>query len=82
MELKTDPLLTQYGVMVVDEAHERSLNIDFILGMLKGIIQQRPSFRVIISSATINTKKFSEFFDSCRSSPSPPGIPVQVISRT
>lgn len=65
MELKTDPLLTQYGVMVVDEAHERSLNIDFILGMLKGIIQQRPSFRVIISSATINTKKFSEFFDSC-----------------
>ncbi len=65
MELKTDPLLKNYSVILVDEAHERSLNIDFILGMLKQVIQQRPDFKVIISSATINTKKFSHFFDDC-----------------
>ncbi|MCH3916175.1 MAG: ATP-dependent RNA helicase [Spirochaetia bacterium] len=63
MELKADPLLNQYSVMLIDEAHERSLNIDFILGMLKQVLQYRPDFRVIVSSATINTKKFSDFFD-------------------
>jgi HrpA-like RNA helicase len=65
MELKTDPLLKNYSVILVDEAHERSLNIDFILGMLKQVMAQRPEFKVIISSATINTKKFSAFFDDC-----------------
>ncbi len=63
MELKADPLLTSYSVMLIDEAHERSLNIDFILGLLKHIVAQRPEFKVIISSATINTKVFSRFFD-------------------
>ncbi len=65
MELKADPLLSNYSVMLVDEAHERSLNIDFIIGMLKEVLKSRPDFKVIISSATINTKKFSAFFDSC-----------------
>lgn len=65
MELKADPLLNQYSVILVDEAHERSLNIDFIIGMLKQVIKQRPDFKVIISSATINTKRFSSFFDDC-----------------
>lgn len=64
MELKADPLLSNYGVMLVDEAHERSLNIDFILGLLKDVISRRPEFKVIISSATINTKVFSEFFNN------------------
>lgn len=83
MELKTDPTLSKYSVMMVDEAHERSLNIDFILGMLKGILQTRPQFRVIISSATINTKKFSEFFDDCPIiSIKSHVFPVQVIYRT
>lgn len=63
MELKADPLLSAYSVMLIDEAHERSLNIDFILGLLKHIIVERPEFKVIISSATINTKVFSRFFD-------------------
>ncbi len=63
MELKADPLLSSYSVMLIDEAHERSLNIDFILGLLKNIIAERPEFKVIISSATINTKVFSRFFD-------------------
>ena len=65
MELKNDPMLEQYSVILVDEAHERSLNIDFILGLLKRIIAQRPEFKVIISSATINTRVFSRFFDNC-----------------
>lgn len=63
-ELKADPLLEDYSVILVDEAHERSLNIDFILGLLKKIIKQRPEFRVIISSATINPLIFSKFFSN------------------
>lgn len=63
MELKSDPLLSRYAVMLIDEAHERSLNIDFVLGMLKHIITVRPEFRVIVSSATINASVFSKFFD-------------------
>ena len=63
MELKADPLLSAYSVMLVDEAHERSLNIDFVLGLLKHVLEQRPDFKVIVSSATINTKVFSDYFD-------------------
>ncbi len=62
-EIKNDPKLYHYGVIMVDEAHERSLNIDFILGLLKTIIAERPDFRVIISSATINTEVFSAYFN-------------------
>lgn len=61
-ELKSDPLLNSYSVIMIDEAHERSLNIDLILGLLKQVILVREDFKVIISSATINTKVFSEFF--------------------
>ncbi|MCR5761581.1 MAG: ATP-dependent RNA helicase [Sphaerochaetaceae bacterium] len=61
-EMKADPLLRAYSVVMVDEAHERSLNIDFILGLLKQICLQRPELKIIISSATINTKIFSTFF--------------------
>jgi len=64
-EMKTDPMLNKYSVMMVDEAHERSLNIDFILGLLKNVIAYRPEFKVIISSATLNTSVFSEYFDAC-----------------
>ena len=65
-ELKSDPLLSRYSVIMVDEAHERSLNIDFILGLLKQITQKRKDLKVIISSATINTQKFSTFFDGAK----------------
>ncbi|MGA2480888.1 MAG: ATP-dependent RNA helicase [Spirochaetia bacterium] len=64
-ELKGDRYLSRYSVLMVDEAHERSLNIDFILGMLKSILAARPEFRVIVSSATINVEVFSEYFDGC-----------------
>lgn len=63
-ELKADPLLSRYSVIMVDEAHERSLNIDFILGLLKQIIAQRPELKVIISSATLNTKVFAKYFSN------------------
>ncbi len=61
-EIKADPMLHQYDVLMVDEAHERSLNIDFILGLLKNILKFRPEFKIIISSATINAEIFSTYF--------------------
>ena len=64
-EIKTDIMLSKYSCIIVDEAHERSLNIDFIMGLLKKIIEARPDFKVIISSATINTSIFSEYFGEC-----------------
>jgi HrpA-like RNA helicase len=64
-EMKLDPWLSKYGLLVVDEAHERSLNIDFILGLLKRVLDSRRDFKVIISSATINAEVFSEYFGEC-----------------
>jgi len=64
-EMKLDPWLSKYSLLVVDEAHERSLNIDFILGLLKRTLENRKDFKVIISSATINAEIFSEYFGGC-----------------
>ncbi|MDR1929850.1 MAG: ATP-dependent RNA helicase [Treponema sp.] len=64
-EMKLDPWLSRYAVMVIDEAHERSLNIDFILGLLKRVLEERKEFKVIISSATINASVFSEYLGEC-----------------
>jgi HrpA-like RNA helicase len=64
-EMKLDPWLSRYGVMIIDEAHERSLNIDFILGLLKRVLEERKDFKVIVSSATINAEVFSEYFGEC-----------------
>ncbi len=64
-EMKLDPALSRYSVIMVDEAHERSLNIDFILGLLKRVLESRPEFKVIVSSATINAEVFSEYFGEC-----------------
>jgi RNA helicase HrpA len=64
-EMKLDPYLSKYSLIVIDEAHERSLNIDFILGLLKRVLEYRHDFKVIISSATINAEIFSEYFNEC-----------------
>jgi RNA helicase HrpA len=64
-EMKLDPSLSRYSLIMVDEAHERSLNIDFILGLLKRVLESRPEFKVIVSSATINAEVFSEYFGEC-----------------
>ncbi len=79
-EMKGDKDLSRYSVIIVDEAHERSLNIDFILGLLKTVLARRPEFRVIISSATINVEVFSEYFDGCPIvSIDAPMFPVEII---
>ena len=64
-EMKLDPWLSKYSLIIVDEAHERSLNIDFVLGLLKRILPVRKDFKIIISSATINASLFSIYFDDC-----------------
>ena len=62
-ELQRDRLLTAYDTIIVDEAHERSLNVDFLLGYLRQLLPQRPDLKVIITSATIDTERFSAHFD-------------------
>ncbi|GAA2881716.1 hypothetical protein GCM10020220_084950 [Nonomuraea rubra] len=62
-ELQNDRLLDQYDTLIIDEAHERSLNIDFILGYLKQLLPQRPDLKVVITSATIDPERFSRHFD-------------------
>jgi len=62
-ELQRDRLLHRYDTLVIDEAHERSLNIDFILGYLRQLLPRRPDLKVVITSATIDTERFSAHFD-------------------
>lgn len=62
-EIPHDRWLDQYDTIIIDEAHERSLNIDFLLGYLKRVLPKRPDLRVIITSATIDTERFAEHFD-------------------
>ena len=62
-EIQQDKLLLQYDTIIIDEAHERSLNIDFILGYLKQLLPKRPDLKVIITSATIDVERFSNHFN-------------------
>ena len=62
-ESQGDRFLNQYDTLIIDEAHERSLNIDFLLGYLKQLLPQRPDLKIIITSATIDTERFSQHFD-------------------
>ncbi|MCF2849908.1 ATP-dependent RNA helicase HrpA [Pseudoalteromonas sp. ACER1] len=62
-EIQQDRYLNQYDTIIIDEAHERSLNIDFILGYLKNLLPKRPDLKVIITSATIDPERFSKHFD-------------------
>ncbi|OLF12266.1 ATP-dependent RNA helicase HrpA [Actinophytocola xinjiangensis] len=62
-ELQSDRHLRQYDTLIIDEAHERSLNVDFILGYLKQLLPRRPDLKVVITSATIDPERFSRHFD-------------------
>ncbi len=63
-ELQRDPRLQKYGAIIIDEAHERSLNIDFLLGYLRRLLPRRRDLKVIITSATIDTDRFADHFDA------------------
>ncbi len=62
-ESQNDPYLSQYDTLIIDEAHERSLNIDFLLGYMKWLLPKRPDFKLIVTSATIDTERFSKHFN-------------------
>ncbi len=69
-ETQTDPLLKRYDTLIIDEAHERSLNIDFLLGYLKNILPRRPDLKLVVTSATIDAERFANHFAS-RKGPAP-----------
>ena len=78
-EMQKDRLLRQYDTLIIDEAHERSLNIDFILGYLRQILPKRPDLKVIITSATIDPEKFAQHFANASGVPAPI---IEVSGRT
>jgi len=63
-ESQNDPYLNQYDTIIIDEAHERSLNIDFLIGYMKWLLPKRPDLKLIITSATIDTQRFSTHFNN------------------
>src|SRR6202453_3334339 len=75
-EIGTDRNLTRYDTLIIDEAHERSLNIDFILGYLSQLLPRRPDLKVIITSATIDPERFAEHFRDARTGKAAPIIEV------
>jgi ATP-dependent helicase HrpA len=76
-ETQTDPLLKAYDTIIIDEAHERSLNIDFLLGYLKEILPRRPDLKIIITSATIDADRFARHFGT----PEKPAPVIEVSGR-
>ena len=70
-ELQRDRQLRKYDTIIIDEAHERSLNIDFILGYLRRLLPKRPDLKVIITSATIDPERFAAHFSDRRGKPAP-----------
>ncbi|WP_434738369.1 DEAD/DEAH box helicase, partial [Sphaerotilus sp.] len=65
-ETQSDPLLRNYDTLIIDEAHERSLNIDFLLGYLRQILPRRPDLKIVVTSATIDADRFAQHFASAK----------------
>ena len=78
-EIQHDPTLSKYSVIIIDEAHERSLNIDFLLGYLKRLLPQRTDLKIIITSATIEPESFAKHFADTTGTPAPI---IEVSGRT
>ncbi|WP_345793135.1 ATP-dependent RNA helicase HrpA [Thauera sp. JM12B12] len=70
-ETQTDPLLAAYDTLIIDEAHERSLNIDFLLGYLKTLLPRRPDLKVVVTSATLDAERFAKHFADATGRPAP-----------
>ena len=77
-ETQTDPDLRNYDTIIIDEAHERSLNIDFLLGYLRQLLPRRPDLKVVVTSATIDADRFAKYFESKKG----PAPVIQVSGRT
>ena len=77
-ETQTDPLLNAYDTLIIDEAHERSLNIDFLLGYLRQILPRRPDLKIVVTSATIDADRFAQHFASAKG----PAPVIMVSGRT
>lgn len=81
-ELGRDPELLNYDAIIIDEAHERSLNIDFLLGYLKRLLPRRPDLKLVITSATIDPQRFADYFGKTVSGKLVPAPIVEVSGRT
>ena len=81
-ELGRDPDLRHYDAIIIDEAHERSLNIDFLLGYLKRLLPRRPELKLVITSATIDPQRFAEYFGQAVDGKPQPAPIVEVSGRT
>ena len=78
-QIQRDPMLRAYDTLIIDEAHERSLNIDFILGYLTRLLPRRPDLKVVITSATIDSDRFARHFAGPPTAEHPDGVPAPVI---
>lgn len=78
-EIQNDRFLNKYDTIIIDEAHERSLNVDFLMGYLKQVLPKRPDLKVIITSATIDLERFSKHFSDASGKPAPV---IEVSGRT
>lgn len=81
-QIQRDPKLLAYDTLIIDEAHERSLNIDFILGYLTRLLPQRPDLKVVITSATIDSDRFARHFGTPPTPAAPDGLPAPVVEVT
>ncbi|MFI2753958.1 ATP-dependent RNA helicase HrpA [Cellulomonas sp. P22] len=81
-QIQRDPMLRGYDTLIIDEAHERSLNIDFLLGYLTRLLPQRPDLKVVITSATIDSERFARHFSGPPTPEHPDGVPAPVIEVT
>ncbi|MDT0166326.1 ATP-dependent RNA helicase HrpA [Actinotalea sp. AC32] len=78
-QIQRDPMLLAYDTLIVDEAHERSLNIDFILGYLTRLLPRRPDLKLVITSATIDSERFARHFAGPPTEEHPDGVPAPVV---
>ena len=80
-EIHSDPKLSKYDTLIIDEAHERSLNIDFLLGYLKQLLPSRPDLKLVITSATLDAERFARHFDAAIVEVSGRSYPVEIRYR-